>query len=255
MNIHKDEQGYIVVETLGTFIPFVLLMLSIISLINIVTVQARVHYALTQTANTLSTYCYVLEVLGVANSLTELENKAYKTAKDVNEIRGNVNDVLYGIDSLEGMLGGVDSMGNVYNKAADLSADPEALLQNLMCYGVQELMSAALEELARPLVGRYLANMYMTGDEYLKSVHVIDSKTGKSGLETLEFYQFGNFGVGNSALLDRDGNVRLTVEYDIEYTFGILPLPFKPKLHITQTVVTKAWLNGSGRGYWKVDEN
>ena len=43
----RDENGYIVVETIGCFVLFVFLMTSILSLINIVTLQARVHYALT----------------------------------------------------------------------------------------------------------------------------------------------------------------------------------------------------------------
>ncbi|MCL2202230.1 MAG: hypothetical protein FWB75_09715, partial [Oscillospiraceae bacterium] len=57
----KDDRGHIAVETVCAFIPFVLLVVSILSLVNIVVLQARVHYALTQTAKTLSVYCYTLE--------------------------------------------------------------------------------------------------------------------------------------------------------------------------------------------------
>jgi hypothetical protein len=90
----------------------------------------------------------------------------------------------------------------------------------------------------------------MTGDAYLRSVNVISSQTGARGLDALEFFQYSNLGLGNSVLIDKDGNVNLTVEYEVEYKFGALPLPFQPTLRITQTAVTKAWLNGSGRGYW-----
>ena len=65
----KDERGYIVVETIGSFLLFVLLVLSILSLINIVAVQARIHYALTQTAQTISMYSYTLDVIGVADAV------------------------------------------------------------------------------------------------------------------------------------------------------------------------------------------
>jgi hypothetical protein len=137
----------------------------------------------------------------------------------------------------------------VYGWGEEIAGDPKAALQLMMNYGVNELRNKIFEELARPLVGRYLANGNISGDAYLRSAGVMNKQSGKTGLEALEFYQFSNIGLGNSVLLDRDGNVKLTVEYEIMYTFGGLPLPFRPTLRITQTVVTKAWLNGSRKGY------
>ena len=55
----KDEQGYIVVEVLILFIPFILAMMSITMLITVVAMQSRVHYALTQTANEISILSYL----------------------------------------------------------------------------------------------------------------------------------------------------------------------------------------------------
>jgi len=252
MDIQKDEQGYIVVETIGTFVPFVLLLVSILSLINIVTVQARMHYALTQTANTLSTYCYVLEVLGMSDSLMGINKKAGKTAEQIGEIKDNINAVINALDVFNATLGdiedGLDAIGSLVDIADRMTADPEALFQDLMCYGLEELLSVALEEMARPLVARYLRNGGMTGDEYLKNAGVVDRRRAVSGLKALQFYQFSNLGTGNSALLDMHGNVKLTVTYEVKYMFGILPIG--PTLRITHTVVTKAWLGGSGKGYW-----
>lgn len=234
--MRKDENGYIVVETIGAFIPFILLVVSILSLVNIVTVQTRVHYALTQAANTLSMYSYTLEVTGVASALTTLDNKATKARKEANAIKNDINVIFDAINSL--------SRGErEYGKGGSIADDPKAALQLVMGYGANEGRNALFAQLARPLVGRYLANGNMNGDEYLKSVHVIN------GLEGLEFYSLGK-GANNSVLIDKDGNIKLVVRYEIEYKFGALPLPFKPKLGVTQTVKTKAWLNGSGKGYW-----
>ena len=250
----KNEDGYIVVETIGAFVPFVLLVISILSLVNIVAVQARVHYALTQAANTLSMYSYTLEVLGVANSLTTLDSKADKTTMEKSALRGDINGVLAGIDSFSSAngatSGGVDDEKQTHGSTERAVGDPKEVIQLLMNYGINELRNEVFEQLARPLVGRYLSNGEMSGDEYLQRGMVVNKKTGTTGLDALEFYQFSNFGLGNSTLIDSDGNVKLTVEYEIEYTFGGLPLPFKPTLRITQTVSTKAWLNGSGKGYW-----
>lgn len=248
----NDKNGYIVVETVGAFLPFLLLIISILSLVNIVTLQSRVHYALTQAANTLSVYSYALEVTGIAEDLTELDNHASKVGKEADEIKKDINEVLAGIDSLS--MGDVKVHGEAAAKKVlgwgeSIADDPQAAIQIMMNYQLGEGSKEIFEYFIRPLVGRYLGNGDMTGDEYLKSVNVID------GLKGLDFYDFDLFnssslGENDSILIDKNGNVKLVVRYEIEYRFGSLPLPFEPKLTVTQVVKTKAWLNGSGKGYW-----
>ena len=156
------DGGYIVVETIGVFIPFVFLVVSILSLVNIVTVQARIHYALTQAANTLSMYCYTLEVTGIANDLTTLDNKAYRVAYDANALKNDIQEVLSGIESISDLSSAIEHGGSAAGRTLDLAeeaaGDPKAALQLLMNYGVAELRNKLFEELVRPLVGRYLSN-------------------------------------------------------------------------------------------------
>ena len=254
MKIQSDESGHIVVETIGIFVPFVLLVISILSLVSIVAVQARVHYALTQAANTLSMYSYTLEVIGVAKDLTALDNEAYKAASEISAVKNDINSVLSGLESFSDIGGAIESGSDAINHitamGGEAAGDPKGTLQILMNYGINDLHSLAFEQLVRPLVGRYLENGAQSGDEYLERAGVMNKNTDATGLNALEFYQFRNLGTGNSLLIDRNGNVKLIVEYEVAYTFGGLPLPFKPTLKITQTAVTKAWLNGSGKGYW-----
>ena len=87
----------------------------------------------------------------------------------------------------------------------------------------------------------------MSGDEYLKISNV------DGGLEGLSFNDFLtpdlNTKTGNdSRFLTSEENIKIIVEYNIDYSFGALPLPFT-KLHIAQEVMTRAWLNGVGPGY------
>ena len=250
---YTNEDGHIVVETIGAFIPFVLLIISILSLVNISATQARIHYALTQTADTLSMYAYTLEVLGVANDLVKSNEMSGKVSGAVNSIKDDITAVVSGLDSLSDIGGAVKSgeslVENVYDWGTEAVADPKQTLQLLMNYGINQLESMAIEAISRPLVGRYLANGDVTGDDYLKAAGVVNRQTGQTGLNALEFYKFGNFGQGDSILLDETGNVKISVQYEILYTFGALHLPFSPTIRITQTAVTKAWLNGSGEGY------
>ena len=141
-------------------------------------------------------------------------------------------------------------MSRVFGWGEEAIGNPKAALQLLMNYGLNEIRGQVFDEMARPLVGRFLANGSMTGDEYLSGAGVVNRHTGTAGLNALEFCDHRTAGLENSVMIDRDGNVKLTVEYEIMYTFGGLPLPFGPTIRITQTVVTKAWLNGSGKGYW-----
>jgi len=245
----KDENGYIVVETVGAFVPFMLLVVSILSLVNIVTIQARVHYAMTQAANTISMYSYVLEVTGMANNLTTMSNKADRTLEDATKFKNNFNAVFKGLESFSDIDKAVEAGEEVVNQFTEAAKDPKEVLRGIMNYTLSEIRNGAFELMVRPMVGRYLSNGDMTGDEYLKKGGVMNRDTGVTGLAALEFYKISNMGKGNSVLIDGKGNIKLVVEYDIEYTFGGLPLPFKPSIRIKQTVITKAWLNGSGKGY------
>jgi hypothetical protein len=254
IDMDKNDNGYIVVETVGAFVPFILLVISILSLVNIVSIQARLHYALTQAANTLSMYSYTLEVLGIANSLTTLDNKADKAKKEIDAVRADITEVIDGIKDLSegnitGLISGKDEIRK-FEGIEQVMGDPKEAVQLLMNYGLNELRNQVFEQMVRPLVGRYLSNGEITGNEYLIRGRVVNKKTDAKGLSALEFFKFSNEGIGNSVLIDKNGNVKLTVEYEIEYTFGGLPLPFKPTIKLTQTVITKAWLNGSGKGYW-----
>jgi len=250
----NGEAGYIVVETVGAFMLFVMLIVSILSLVNIVTLQARVHYALTQTANTLSMYGYVFHLLGMADTMQTIDAKANVVSEEVNGMIGNINGVIDGLKTASlnsAVKHGEDAVSGAAAWGEAFSEDPASIMQYIANYGINEVKNQLFELIARPLVGRFLTNGEMTGDEYLESVNVINSRSGQTGLKALEFHQWGNIGEGNSAFIDRNGNVKLTVSYEVEYTFGVLKLPFNPTLKITQTAVTKAWLGGSGKGYTK----
>ena len=254
--MRRDENGYIVVETICSFLLLVFLITSILSLINIVTVQSRVHYALSQTAQSVSMYCYALEAAGIADDLTAISAKAEASQGELDKFKTNFNGLMDGIQALS-----PETVGN-YGEALldqgsavwdETTSNPKGTVQNLMTYFLDQGSSAALEAVLRPLMNHYLSNGSMSGDEYLKVFGVGNGKT--EGIENLEFHSFDVFSVssvGNndSKLLTGSGDVKLVVSYDIDYSFGALMLPFdEPYLHVTQEVITKAWLGGKGEGY------
>lgn len=246
----RNEGGYIVVETIASFLLFVLLNISILSLINIVTVQSRIHYALTQAAETVSMYTYTLNVMGVTDHITENARKASKVEDSINTVKTHINDVIDAVDKLnasDAIEGGKALYNDATSAIDSVKEDPEAAFQYFLNYGLQEGLDELFAQALRPLVGRYLANGSMSGDQFLKTFHV------EGGLNGLKFNDFDAFDLqttksNDSRFLTGDENVKIVLEYDIDYTFGALPLPFA-KLHITQEAMTRAWLNGAGKGY------
>ncbi len=264
--MRRDERGYIVVETIMAFMLFLFLNLSILSLINIVVVQSRIHYALTQAAETMSMYSYTLEAMGAADHLVKSAERADRTKKDAATVVKDINGVIdalekFDLDALHDASH--DTYEHVSGIAEHIANDPKDVLQNLMNYGLQEGGSFLLGVCMKPLMDRYLTNAAMSGAEFLEAFHV---NNGLAGLQFSTFELVGydpathrltSGGKSNSMLLDKDKNLRLVVEYDIDYTFGALPLPesFQGKLHVTQMVVTKSWLGGHGERYVKEEPN
>lgn len=256
----KDEGGYIVVETLISFMLFVILITTILSLVNITTLQSRVHHAMTETAETISVYSYVLDVMGAADHLQRLEAKADKVAGNVDEIKGSISDVITQLNDIKNKKVGKETVSSIYSsgksafsKTKEIGGkyinDPKAALADLASVGITEGLDAIFGELCRSLVGHYLQNGDMDGDEYLEWAGV------EGGLDGLDFYNFSYFKLdqpsrGNSMMMTADGDVRLIVNYDIDYSFGALILPKKYRtIHVTQTVKTRAWLGGDGERY------
>ncbi len=260
----RKSGGYIVVETISVFILFVFLMVAILSLINIVTVQARVHYAVTQAAETISMYSYVLEKTGIADHMKNSAGMREKVESDAYDMKNHINDVISGIQSLasldfsESNFDRIQTGGeNAYNQAQgwvdSFVDDPETSMQMIMNYALGQGESELFERLLRPMVGHYLGNGKMNGDRYLKSFKISDG-SDVYGVDGLIFSDFDLLDLkaakaNDSTILTSKGEVKIIVRYEVDYFFGILKPIGLPRLHITQEVVTRSWLGGKGEGY------
>ncbi|MCL2425327.1 MAG: hypothetical protein FWD05_03210 [Oscillospiraceae bacterium] len=141
--MRKDENGHIVVETVGAFIPFVLLVISILSLVQLTATQARVHSALTQTALTISKYSYVVELTSGGTSVADID---LVHAQLLSQISGE-------------------------GAHAPPFATPSVAVAWLGDGGVSDT-------LIRTLMNRFLQEDGMSGHEYLLSAHVLGGIDG-----------------------------------------------------------------------------
>lgn len=231
----KNEEGYIVVETALSFMLFVLLVVSILSLINIVTVQARIHYALTQTANELSIYSYVLDALGLSGDIKGLDQTGNEVQEKIDGVIKDLETIEHSVTAVPGSTGELfdnldaltDAVGSLSSTAGEILDDPKGTFVKVVRYGLNGAKNYWMQELViRPMIEKYLKNGSQSGEEYIKSY----------GIDSLE--------LGESVFIDSEGDITIVASYDIDYTFGLLPLSFS-KIHVEQTAKTSAWLGGA----------
>lgn len=235
--VKKTEEGYIVVETALSFTLFILLVVSILSLINIVTIQARIHYALTQTANELSMYSYVLDALGLSGDIKGLDKTGHEVQEKIDGVIEDLKTIERGVTTVPGSTGAffdnldalTDAVRSLSNTAGEIADDPKGTFVKVVRYGLNGAKNYGMQELViRPMIGKYLKNGTQDGEEYLNSC-------GINGLDGLE--------LGKCVFIDSKGDITIVASYDIDYSFGLLPLSFT-KIHVEQTAKTSAWLGG-----------
>ena len=269
----QDRRGFIVIEATISMTLLIFFMTLLLSLISVVTLQARMHFAITQTAITISRYSYIFEVTGIANRLVHLDAGS-QGRRD--QIRGAVDTTRQSINAAGDFIADISDRDNLsLEDGLEIADDalsnvmpwienPDAFVQdvnrlidatrttagNMVTESVHYLWRFLTEAMVRPLIGHYLNNGDMSGDQYLISANVIG---GLNGLR-FSYPDHGSF-LGNlwgsltgegghqTIILDRYGNIQIFVQYDVELFFGILPLPFT-RLTINQSVTTKAWLSG-----------
>ena len=222
----KNENGSIIIETLISFVLFASLCWGILSIISITTLQARVHYALTQTAIELSVYGYVVHALGFSDNLAAMS----AGASEAQEMFNNINIMINTLD-IEGGIG----------MAGDIADDPMAIISNLLSYG---LTLASHELIIRPIFNKYLRLGNQSAADYLRNNRVRGEAGFISGLMGHEIDFTG------SHLITENGNIVIVATYNIDFTFGILPIPERFRtIEVVQSVKTRVWLGGYGEGF------
>lgn len=265
----KDEKGMITVEAVLSLIPFILIILGIISFINIFMVHNKIQYAMYQVASELSSYTYLYQALGVRDADKALKNDIDRETEEIDATIEDVYSFLEQIGTLEGTIedigsNGVQNIGTDVNKvlaegqnSADaakkaiesgqvLISDPQDLMRNVVYFGIEkledEVKSLLLGSVASSMLEGYLTTGnkntgVQTADQYLKAAGV------KDGMKGLDF--------GNSELFSDDDlrMIDIVVEYDMEIFF--FKLFGNRTIHVVQRCALPAWLDGDGNHYDK----
>ncbi len=264
----EREEGMITVEGVLSLVPFIIVILGIISFINIFAVHNKIQYAMYQMGSELSCYTYFYQALGIRSADLNLKTDVDKNTEKLDGAIGEVEDFLSQISSFEDSLNRAknSNLSNVqentndlisqgeqtYDKgkhlaqtARELISDPKALLRGFIYLGIEKGEQAGktllLELISNGLMSIYLDESFsgyhpMSADQYLKYYGV------RGGMDGLDFGESEMFSDSEYRMID------IVVEYDIEVY--ILKLFLKdPTIHVVQRCSIPAWLDGDGVTY------
>lgn len=257
----KKENGSVTIEAAISLSTFMFAIVTILTIVNICIVQARMSYALNTTAKEISQYSYLYSLTGLNGSQSRLYEAGVEGTKDISQVLSDVNTVYNEIENLgntgnqspeniEDIMSAWDSaVGNVeniekagsslYDTVSDIASDPKNLMFGIAKLAASEGLDLAKSRLiaaplAKTMIQKHLVNTKDGDvDAYLKFLGVVPSATG-SYLDGLDFTQSTLFPYGSN-------EIKINVQYDVK-VIALLPIDFS--FHFNQTAITKGWLAG-----------
>lgn len=239
----KNEKGMMTVEAVLSLVPFIMVVMGIISFINVFMVHNKVQYAMYQAANELTAYTYFYEALGIRRGDQALGADINRETEEIDNVIKKTSDFLEELETLGPDV--IETGRDAVHAGVTLVSDPKDLLRNMVYFGIEQgehaLKSWMIDAVSSTLIPIYLESEFsasnpMTADEYLTRSGVI------GGVKGIDFC--------NSTLFQDDEYkmIDIVAEYDIEISFFELFFN-KPVIHIVQRCAVPAWLDGDGIHY------
>lgn len=244
----ERQRGAIVIEATLSLTAFVFTIFTLLSIVNIYYIQARMSIALNSAAKEISQYSYLYYKIGVDKAEAELNEgteEARKTAEKTIDGVGTLLDSLSGaansmetgdFDSLiQEIETGSDSAEDLYQMyASQLSEDPKGFI-----IGMAKMAGNEMKEEVKVYLGQILAKAFMQKnlkafkdddpDNFLKRYRVV------GGMDGLDFDYSALMAYGTS------NQIQLVVTYEVQV---IRLLNFDFKFKFRQVAKTTAWGNG-----------
>ncbi len=246
----NDDKGAIVVEATIALTAFVFLLYTLLSLVNICYIQAKMGVALNSAAKDISQYSYLYFKFGLGKAEGNLDDGAsdyLNLGKDTVDGIGTFVGAMGGAgeafesgdfdSTFENLQNGYDTAQSVYDEWADMVADdPKQFMIGLGRYAASEGYDYLKNKLGAAIAKSFMKKNLKAykddnPDRFLKKAGVVD------GLSGLDF--------NGTAIFAGEGNehdkIQLVVTYEVE-VIKLLNIDFKFKF--VQVARTKAWGTG-----------
>lgn len=254
----REEFGSVTVEATISLSAFMFAIVTILTIVNICIVQAKMGVAINATAKELSHYSYLYSLTGIPGGQAKLAGAAEKHKGDINGVLSDVNTVFTEIQNigkedreeaeditemLNGIKGSYDNIseagGSLKEKLEELAKDPKGVAMGLVKIAATDGWNLATSRLIAAPLSKGLCKKNLVSqkggdvEQYLKNLGVVPAANG-SHLDGLDFSR-------SSLFPDGSNEIRVTVSYDVK-VIALLPIDFS--FHFTQTAVTHGWLCG-----------
>lgn len=244
----RKEKGAIVVEATVALTSFIFAIFTILSIVNICFIQAKIGVSLNTAAKEISQYSYLYYAFGVDgldSKLSEGTEESKQLATDTIDGVGTFMDSLETAGNsaqsgdfdtmISAIESGADNVDSLITQYADkLKDDPKGFILGMGKMATNELKEEGKVILAQILAKTFMQKNLMSdasddADAFLKRYKVVD---GMAGLD-FDYTTFLANGKSNE--------IQLVVTYDVQ-VIKLLGIDFKFK--IRQCSKTTAWGNG-----------
>ena len=270
----KGESGSVTIEATISLTAFMFAIVTLLTIVNICMVQARVAVAINTTAKELSQYSYLYALTGFNKSEAELAQAAKDGTQPINDIMANVNTVFNEIENLgntgKASLDNTSEIAKSWEDAVgsgkkiqeagsslkstieDIAKDPKQLMFGIAKLAASESLNLVKSRLIAAPLSKTLCKKHLVNakdgdvDAYLKQLGVVPAGNG-SYIDGLDF--------SNSTLFPYGSNeITVDVSYDVK-VIALLPIDFQ--FHFHHKAVTHGWLAGEStyKGSTKYIEN
>lgn len=257
----KGESGSVTIEATISLSAFMFAIVTLLTIVNICLVQARVAVAINTTAKELSQYSYLYSLTGFNKSEAELAQAAKDGTQDIDSIMSDINTVFNEIENLgntgkssmdnisdiskswDSAVGSADKIkdagSSLKSTIEDIAKDPKQLMFGIAKMAASEGLNLAKSRLVAAPLSKVLCKKHLVSskggnvDDYLKHLGVVPNGNG-SYIDGLDF--------SNSTLFPYGSNeITVDVSYDVK-VIALLPIDFKFSFH--QKAITHGWLAG-----------
>ncbi|MBQ9975816.1 MAG: hypothetical protein IJP16_04835 [Clostridia bacterium] len=257
--LKNRERGSVTVEAAISLTTFMFAIVTILTIMNICIVQAKISVAINSAAKELSQYSYLYAITGLNESHSAISKSAEETKKDIDSTVSDVNAVFTEIQNLgnstekleaqdySGFLNDVeasaanvkDSAGSLKNTVTKMAEDPKGVAFGIAKIAANDGLNFAMSKLVAEPLSKVLCKKNLVStkggevEEYLKGLGVVPSATG-SYMDGLDFS-------GSTIFPDGSNEIKVHVEYKVK---AISLLPIDATFTFSQTAITHGWLAG-----------
>ncbi len=195
----KKEKGAVIVEASIALPVFMFAIITILSIVNICYVQAKMQIAVNSTAKEMSQYFYLYGLAGLDDAQQDLHNKTLDADTKITDVLDGSSEFLNAIGSTDKAVkstvsdptsaknnvntikdayrSGKSGVSKVSNTAKEIAADPQSFIMGVAAIvaegGIEEVKTALAGPIAKMFCEKHLQTSNSSTEQFLKHLKIV----------------------------------------------------------------------------------